>query len=151
MEESFKWFISGFVAGEGYFHIRKGRNNPRYKLNYHIGAEFGIKLGADDKKILEKIKECLGCGHTMFENNQGKDAYRFRVTKIKDLIEKIIPFFDKYNFFSAKKQQTYNKWKVVVNMILEKEHLNKNGLETILYLSKRINENGKSHGNGRGD
>lgn len=130
--ENFKWFISGFVAGEGYFSVICPTINKPH-------SEFGIKLASDDKKILEDIKKTFGCGHLRFEKNSKKDAYRFSVIKIKDIIEKIIPFFDEYSFFSARKKESYEKWKVATRMIYNKEHLTDEGNKIVKFLSKRIN------------
>jgi hypothetical protein len=104
-------YIAGFVDGEGCFALKfvrsvrhERKNSPTY---FYWGLEFAIVLRADDKEILEKIKETLGCGSVSGANKAG--AARFSVSKWDDLSNKILPFFEKYPL-RAKKQKDYLLW-----------------------------------------
>ncbi len=125
-QENFKWFLSGFTAGEGSFFCT---NLP--------SVQFEIQLKKDDDKILLKIKDFLGCGRIYISDK--KRCMKFRVTKLKDLTDIIIPLFNEHHFFNTKKQLAYDKWKIIVNLIVEKKHHNSTGKELIKLLAKGVN------------
>ena len=139
IDVGFEKFISGFVAGEGYFYISA--------TSKYVHPAFGIKLSTKDKKILYKIKEYLGCGNIEIRKSMNRDYCRFSVFKIKILLDVIIPLFDRNPMYYTQKQNSYEKWKVIIHMIEEKEHLTEDGFNIIKLLSKKINEGGKSNGN----
>ncbi len=141
IDNDFEKFISGFVAGEGYFYV--GTSTQKKRVN----PAFGIKLSIKDKKILYKIKDYFGCGNIEIRKCMDRNYCRFSVFKIKLLLDVIIPFFDKNPMYYTQKQNSFEKWKLVINMIGNKEHLTEEGFELIRLLSKRINEGGKSNGN----
>jgi hypothetical protein len=103
-------YVAGFVDGEGCFYInfrrdiRHDRKNKPVYFYWKVG--FAIVLRGDDKEILEKIKEVLGCG-TVTINRNGQA--RLQITDINDLT-KIADFFDRYPL-RAKKKFDYLLWK----------------------------------------
>ena len=139
-KEEFNRFISGFVAGEGFFYIAKTSK----KIN---GAKFGIKLDIKDKDILLKIKKHLDCGTINYPTYDGRKQILFLVGKNKDLREKIIPFFENNSMYPAEKQIIFQKWSLIVDMIYKKEHLIDKNKDLIRLLSNNLNINGKSNGN----
>jgi len=68
----------------------------------------------------------------------GETAVDFQVTKITDIIEKIIPFFDKYSII-GEKAKDFEDFKRVARMIQSGEHLTLNGLEQIRQIKARMN------------
>jgi len=68
----------------------------------------------------------------------GEAAVDFQVTKIADIIEKIIPFFDKYPIL-GEKAKDFEDFKRVALMIQSGEHLTLNGLEQIRPIKARMN------------
>lgn len=62
----------------------------------------------------------------------------FEVTKLSDLINIIIPHFEKYPLQSAKFVD-FLLWKRCVNILLTKEHLDQGGLEKIISIKSAIN------------
>ena len=61
---------------------------------------------------------------------------------MKDLTEKIIPFFEKYPL-QSKKRKSFDIFCEIVSMIKKKEHLTKNGVEKIIDLRESMNPKGK--------
>ncbi len=103
-KNNFSSFISGFVAGEGTF--LKTKNKIRFK--------FAIALADDDSKILEDVKKFFGVGNVQYyppRNKKWKGSVCYSVGDIPNLVKVIIPFFDKFSFFTTKKQYQYNVWK----------------------------------------
>ena len=138
--KEFEKFISGFVAGEGFFYTQVKRERV-------YSASFAIKLSRQDEKVLIKIKEYFKCGKINYSKYDGRDQILFRVSKISDLVKIVIPFFERNSMYPANKQETFNKWKVIVFMIYNKEHLKKENFVLMTELARSLNRDGKSNGN----
>lgn len=63
-------------------------------MGYNVLLKFQITQHIRDSLLLKKIIDYLECGYfrEIVKNNEGK----FEVESLKDVIEKIIPFFNKY-------------------------------------------------------
>ncbi len=103
-------YVAGFVDGEGCFYInfrrdiRHDRKNKPVYFYWKVG--FAIVLRADDREILEKIKQSLDCG-TVTINKRGQA--RLQMTDVNDLT-KVADFFDRHPL-RAKKRFDYLLWK----------------------------------------
>jgi hypothetical protein len=144
MEEKTQWlkninpkdgyYIAGFTDGEGSFNVSLKKRND-YVGEWKITASFNISQ--KDRVILSWIKKILGCG-TLRERKDGVVYYE--VTNVSSLKEKIIPFFTKFNFISSKKKTNFSIFKQIVEIMFQKEHLNKEGFEKIIQLREVLNE-----------
>jgi hypothetical protein len=92
-----QWLI-GFTDGNGCLTMYKEK---KYLNNWR--HEYTIGLSIKDIRLLYKIKKILGCGVVRKYNN----VAIFSVKKIKHLIYKIIPIFDKYPLLTDKKRLIY--------------------------------------------
>jgi aspartate ammonia-lyase len=61
-----------------------------------------------------------------------------QIVKFSDILNVIIPFFDKYSLQGQKKLD-YNDFKKVSEIVLRKEHLNEEGYNEILRIKKGMN------------
>ena len=98
-------YIAGFVEGEGCFSINYNSScNSRYT---YLRPMFSVGVNKRDKKLLEKIRKKLDCGIIYLDKRKNysreHDCYSYRVHKIADIYNKLIPFFDKYQFKGNKK------------------------------------------------
>ena len=82
-----------------------------------------------------KIKNYLKCGNIYFYN----DIVSFRVSKTKDLHDIIIPMFERNTMYCTNKQMSFDKWKIVINMIHNKDHLIKKNQPLMKELAFNIN------------
>ena len=103
-DDSFGHWLAGFTDGEGNFSCITGH-----------GQCFRINLREDDKPILEEMRLRLGCGRIYFlkktqYDSCRRDQYQFSVACMVDLVNIIIPFFDKYPL-RAKKRFDYLQWR----------------------------------------
>ena len=121
---SAEWLL-GFVSGEGNFMIRL-INSPANKLGYQVGLRFQITQHSKDKLLMENIINYLECGYLSVRN----DIIDFRVTKFSDIVEKIIPFFNKYPLLGVK-QKDFEDFKLVASIISAKKHLTEEGLAQV--------------------
>lgn len=83
------------------------------------------------------LKEYFGCGNICIDNREQK-AYKFVITKIDDIIIKVIPHLDQYPLITSKNLD-YQDWKKAALMFKAKEHLKEEGLNTILLLKNNMN------------
>lgn len=132
-------YICGFVDGEGCFSISISKHRT-LKRKVEVRALFEIELRADDVKILKDIQEMLNCGNIYILNYSRygwRPHVKYKVSNIKDLSDKIIPFFDRYPL-KAKKRNIYKIFRQIVLMMKDKKHLTDTGFRKILSLKQKI-------------
>ena len=86
-----KW-ITGFVDGEGCFHVAVNKHDDM-KSGYQVLPEFTVVQHRRDVQILHALKRYFGCG--VVRKNHG-DRMAYRVRGKKDLLERIVPFFEQH-------------------------------------------------------
>lgn len=140
------YYLVGFVDGEGCFCVSMNRHKTtRHKVD--IRPEFEIELREDDAEILHRIKATLNCGNIYrleYERYDWQPHVKFRVGKISELQEIVVPFFEKYPL-QAKKREVFNLFKVIVGMVYRKEHLSFAGIKRILKLREKMRQYSKKH------
>ena len=126
-------WISGFVDAEGCFsviieipNINKWRVKTSFEINLHI----------KDVDILYQIQSFFGVGAVYLRVDRKICVYR--VSNIKYIKDIIIPHFKKYPLITQKAID-FDLWSKVIQIILNKEHLNKSGFETILTYYASLN------------
>ena len=65
---------------------------------------------------------------------------KYEVRCFKDLNQKIIPHFDKYQL-AGEKKKNYEVFKKAIRIISEEKHLKKNGLKDIAKLAIKMTKN----------
>ena len=130
------YYIAGFTDGEGSFNVSFRPRND-YKLPWKVSLSFNISQR--DRSILELFRSYLKCG-TLRERKDGVVYYE--VTNHNDLVEKIIPFFGKYDFLSAKKKRDFKKFKQIAKIISSQKHLEVDGIRKILEIRSDMNDGG---------
>lgn len=93
------FFVTGFVDAEGSFMISVIRYST-YKGGWAVKPEFVVGLHKKDLALLEYLKFYFG---GVGKVSVFKDSARYRVTTIQDLIQVIIPHFDKYPLITEKR------------------------------------------------
>ena len=132
MELKPEW-ISGFVDGEGCFHIAFLRH-AEMKFGYQILPEFTVVQHVRDKDILFALKRYFGFG-VVRKNHQ--DRWCYRVRKLENLL-KICEFFTRFPL-RTKKRVDFQKFKKAINMMKAGKHLTKDGFIEILEIALRMN------------
>lgn len=92
-----------------------------------------------DEELLRTFTEHLGCGYL---KKHSDSAIVFRVTKFED-IEKIILLFQKYPIHGVK-HLDYLDWCKVAELMQNKAHLTKEGLEQIGKIKDGMNKKRKN-------
>ena len=132
-----KW-ISGFVDGEGCFHVGINRI-PKMTLGWQVLPELRIVQHKKNIHVLKKIQKIFGYG--IIRRNHG-DRFELRVRKIENL-NKITKFFDE-NPLQTTKRNDFELFKEIMSLINQKQHLTRDGLKRIAKLSSKMNRKIKS-------
>lgn len=121
------YWISGFVDGEGTFYVEI---NPHKEMGigYQVSPEFRVVQHEKNEAVLFAIKKYFGCGVIRVNHEDRKE---YRVRSIENLDTIIIPFFIRYPLQTSKKFD-FLKFKHIIALIKQKEHLTKEGLLKIL-------------------
>ncbi len=141
---SFGHWLSGFTDGEGSFALRVAQDNRRRHL-YWLDAIFSIGLRADDTEVLSQIKEFWQVGviyakrpHSSGVGN-GKPQSTFRIRRIKDFVNVVIPHFDHYPL-RAKKRRDYVIWKEAVDFLWKIHQRPREGLRDRRGMKRRYTD-----------
>lgn len=127
------WLV-GFAEGESCFFVRVYKS-PKSKLGLAVQLAFSVTQHSRDKELLYGILKFFDCGRVA---NRSGECCDFRVNSLKELDEKVIPFFLKYPL-PGSKSLNFHDFKKVLEMMKNKEHLTENGLITIQKIKAGMN------------
>ncbi len=133
--QQLSWYLSGYTDGEGSFIISL---SPRKKLK--IGVEvrpsFAVAQRNDRAESLNLFKDLLRCGDIRF--NKRDNTLKFEVRSIRDLVFKVLPFFETYPLQSSKIKD-YRVFKQLCQDIFEGKHHQRKGLIDIINQAYKMN------------
>ena len=133
-------YLAGFVDGEGSFNVSIKKVEDR-TLGWRVTACFNVSQR--ECAILEISQKILGCG-TIRQRRDG--IYYFEVNSYRDLVERVIPFFRKYELRSPSKVKTLVIFTRICEMMCAGEHLSATGVCEIVHLRNQMNnETSKRH------
>lgn len=98
-----------------------------------VQCKFQITQHSRDGQLMISIMEYLGCGNLTVSRN----AIDLRVTKLNDLTDKILPFFERFPL-QGFKYSDYLIFVELVKLMKEKAHLTDEGLVKIIELKARF-------------
>lgn len=131
------YYIAGFSDGEGSFNL-SFRKRDDYRLPWKTSLCFNVSQ--KDRVILAFLKTHLQCG-TLRSRPDG--VWYYEVNNLNAIRENVIPFFDRFGFFSSKKKRDFFKFKQLTALISENQHLTRDGIKKILEIRKEMNDGGK--------
>ncbi len=127
-------WITGFVDGEGCFHIGIS-NHPEMTTGYQILPEFTIVQHENDVQVLHAIKTYFKCGVVRTYNG---DRMAYRVRGLEHLCNIIVPFFERHPL-RTKKRIDFEKFRNVLQMMKQQQHLSPEGVEKIKSIAGDMN------------
>jgi hypothetical protein len=110
--------VTGFTSGEGCFMVRVRKSSTTSISLCEL--VFQITQHTRDTQLLLNIKNYFNCGR--YRERTGGLAGDFIVSKLPDLIKKIIPFYEKYPVIGVKAKD-FEDFKKVALLVQNKEHL----------------------------
>ena len=128
------FWLAGFTAAEGSFYIiiQESQTNS---TGFKVILTFQLTQHSRDEQLLISLIKYLGCGAV----SSDREFFRFRVTKLYDITNKIIPFFKKYPILGVKAKD-FKDWCLVADMMNKKKHLTEEGLEEIQKIKETMNK-----------
>jgi hypothetical protein len=143
-------YIVGITDGEGSFNICLRQRPTKSKAwNHKVECHYYIKMVKSEYPLLEEIRKTIGCGQLYFQKEKRKnhqDCYRFEVTGLKQIRERIIPFFQRHKLQSPNKRKDFELFCQIVGMAERKEHLSESGWLKMQKLKEAMHNNtGKLH------
>ena len=129
------YWLGGFAEGEGCFFVVI-QNYSSSKTGFSISLRFQITQHIRDIVLMQSLVDFLGCGQ-IIKRPDGKSV-DFKVTKFSELVEKVIPFFERMPLLGVKAKNLEDFCKVA-NIMKAKGHLTKQGLDQILGIKTGMN------------
>jgi len=135
-------WVAGFASGEGCFLITIFKSKT--KLGQAVKLEFQLTQHFRDEQLMKSLISYFGCGkvYSRFNLETKIKAIDFKILKIKDLTDIIIPFFDKYPILGVKSKDFYDL-KRAAELMKNEAHLTSEGLEEIRLIKVGMNRGRK--------
>ncbi len=137
-------WVVGFVDGEGSFLVSIFKS-PRAKLGWQIFPEFNVSQTEKSLGLLIDLKNFFGCGNIYIHRTRARKhkkwdvLYRYCVRSRKDLLEKIIPFFENNSPRGKTKKNDFKIFAKVIKEMEKEKHLTMSGMRKIVKMTKNMN------------
>jgi NADH:ubiquinone oxidoreductase subunit K len=130
------WFITGLFDAESSFVVTILKNS-KYKTGWNVQARVQIKMHEKDRPLILAIQNYFGGIGYVSKPNKASTV-EFRVSTLKDLVNIILPHFDKYPLIS-KKGIDYLLFKQIVLLMLNEGHHTLEGIKKIVNIRASLN------------
>lgn len=108
-------WLTGFASGEGCFFVEIYKSKAS-KLGMAIKLVFKLTQHSRDEELMLSLKSYFECGYI----SKFREACDYKVTKLSDIQEKIIPFFINHPVLGVKSQD-FNDFCLVSELLKEKK------------------------------
>ncbi len=131
--------------------LRRGRKlprcdptNPSAKFRWQLVPEFHVSQNPERASILSLLQSRLGCGRIRPNARSGGQdrSLVFVVRARKDLLDKVIPFFNLHPIVSEKRIE-FETFASIVEAMCRGEHLSREGFARLLKLAVQMNGKGR--------
>ena len=161
------FWVSGFISGDGSFNLKIG-SSATTSIGVRVQLRFGIGLHIRELDVIKGLAVYfnllypLASSHTRGDDTSlhpgdasksvealnikyknittSSKIVNFQVTKFSDIINIIIPFFEKYPI-QGQKALDFEDFKKVVEIMKTNDHLTVKGFEKILKIKEGMNRN----------
>lgn len=144
--------VAGLVVGEGCFYVESAAD-PKYRSGWRIRPGFCIEMRHDERPVLEDVMTSLRCGaiydldfgrYRGYEDRDWQPHVKYRVSKIRDLHDLVIPFFREHALF-GRKREAFEIFAEIVEGLHARRHHTNEGLAKLKLLASEL-----KHHNHRG-
>ncbi|MEK7595501.1 MAG: LAGLIDADG family homing endonuclease [Patescibacteria group bacterium] len=133
-DENLGYFLAGFVEGEGSFNVSLRKKND-YRVGWQVVLSFNVSQ--KDPSLLFLLRDTLHCG--IIKVRKLDNVHSYDVTKPSDIIDSVIPYFQKYALYSISKKNNFMLFCEIADMMGKGKHLTQNGLREILLIREMLN------------
>ena len=139
-QERLDSYIAGYVDGEGSFAVSVQRN-PSCRHGLQLVPEFHVSQNGDRAQVLELIRERLDCGRIR-PNGRRDRALVLVVRNRRDLLDRVIPFFERNPLLSSK-YADFEKFAQIVRELALGHDRTPAGFRRFLALAVSMNGGGR--------
>lgn len=125
-------WLAGFTSAEGHFFV----STSKVDHGVRVQLRFSISQHCRDANLIKYFAEYLNCG--VCGRHPDRELVEFTVTKYSSLVEKIIPFFQKYPIIGMKSLDFSDFVRVACIFKLE-EGTNQSGIDQIISIKGGMN------------
>ena len=141
-DEYYPWFLAGLVEGEGSICV-SFKEHPTARFGYYIDPEFFIYQHKCARELLDQARAYFGTG-IVFPKPGNEDVLVYKISSRKSLVEKVIPFYEKYMQFGSEiKKRNFQMFKKITLALENKAHKTVEGTLQIVELAYSLNHAGK--------
>ena len=138
-KRNIKEYISGFVDGEGCFSVSFSKRK-KFLVGWETKPSFSVSQNHDRAEVLFLAQKEFKCG--FMRRDFSDRTLKYEVRRLDDLIQIVIPHFEKFPLLSAKNRD-FLVFKKVCLMMEEEKHKNLKGLTEIINLAFTMNSTGR--------
>lgn len=128
-------WVSGFTSGDGGFFARVIESES-HSLGYRVRLPYEVSQDTRDKNLMSMLVTFFDCGNVYASGTM----VNFSVSDFSDIINNVIPIFNKYPVIGVK-YENYLDWCKVATLMQSKMHLTAEGLQRIITITKGMNKN----------
>ena len=141
-QERLDAYVAGFVDGEGCFHVALQRN-PSTRGGWQLVPEFRVSQDAARIQVLYLVRARIGCGTVRENHRRSHDhTYVLIVRRRKDLLQRVIPFFERNPLVSCKQDEVVT-FARIVRAMERGTHLRPEGFDRLAEEALTMNGGGR--------
>ena len=139
-DESAKWFLAGFIEGEGSLAVSIKKHPSRF--GFIASPEFFLYQHESGRRLLELARGVFGTG-SITPKPGNRQVLVYRVASRRMLVDVVIPYFERYVVPFTCTRAMFEGFREIVLAMERKEHLTPNGLMRVIEVAYSMNPNGK--------
>ena len=134
------WFLAGLIEGEGSLCVSIKNHKPS-RFGYLVDPEFFIYQHKNRRGLLELACDVFETGR-ITPKVGNEDVLVYSIVSRRLLIERVLPFYERYMAFSFKTRD-YHLFREIVMAMECKRHRDPHGLVEIVRMAYQMNMEGK--------
>lgn len=139
--ERLKWFLAGFIEGEGSLTVSVKQHDTS-RFGFYVDPEFFLYQHESGRKLLELTGDLFQAGRITPKSGSPK-VLVYSITSRKTLVQKIVPYFEKYVIPYSCKRETFFRFREILEMMEHGEHRHAHGLCKIVEKAYLMNPDSK--------
>ncbi len=139
--EQLKWFLAGFIEGEGSLTVNI-KHHETSRFGFYADPEFFLYQHQSGKWLLELTMNLFRSGR-IFPKPGNPNVLVYSISSRKTIAEKVVPYFEKYVYPYSCKRGTFELFKEILMMLERKEHSTAQGLISIVEKAYLMNSHSK--------
>ena len=140
IDEAKRWFLAGFIEGEGSVCISI-KKHPTTTSGFYVDPEFFLYQHRNRRAVLEMARELFQTGR-ISPKSGNPDVLVYAITSRRAIVEKVVPFLQRYMVFSARGAD-FLRFAKALSLYEHGLHRTPEGLAQIVMLAYAMNHDGK--------